>query len=214
MEDDPMNQTEMTDLDMEGDYQSSGKTTIVYQDPVADKLLSMYRTIDLEDKEMTKFALLVSPIGLIVLFYTFVSNSTAAIISFSAFTTSIVFIGISFVMLCEILKKDVGPRGMQDIAEVIREGSEGFFVTQYGTIFKYATLTAIGLFIMYAMREIPASSRLNDYFTPLSMAFITSISFMLGACCSAIAGYSGIWVSVRANLRVAAAARKCYNDAI
>jgi Na+/H+-translocating membrane pyrophosphatase len=40
------------------------------------------------------------------------------------------------------------------------------------------------------------------------------MSFMLGAVCSAIAGYAGIWVSVRANLRVAAAARKCYNDAI
>jgi Na+/H+-translocating membrane pyrophosphatase len=45
---------------------------------------------------------------------------------------------------------------MQDVAEVIREGSEGFFVTQYGTIFKYAFLTSIGLFIMYAMREIPS----------------------------------------------------------
>jgi Na+/H+-translocating membrane pyrophosphatase len=46
------------------------------------------------------------------------------------------------------------------------------------------------------------------------MAFITSISFLLGSVCSAIAGYAGIWVSVRANVRVAAAARKCYNDAI
>ena len=67
---------------------------------------------------------------------------------------------------------------------------------------------------MYAFREIPAQSKLNHFFTPLSMAFITSISFLLGAVCSAIAGYSGIWVSVRANLRVAAAAKKCYNDAI
>lgn len=46
------------------------------------------------------------------------------------------------------------------------------------------------------------------------MAFITSFSFLLGANCSALAGYAGIWVSVRANVRVAAAARKCYNDAI
>ena len=46
------------------------------------------------------------------------------------------------------------------------------------------------------------------------MAFITSISFLLGSICSAIAGYAGIWVSVRANLRVAAASRKCYNDAM
>lgn len=46
------------------------------------------------------------------------------------------------------------------------------------------------------------------------MAFITSISFLLGANCSALSGYAGIWVSVRANVRVAAAARKCYNEAI
>ena len=77
-------------------------------------------------------------------------------ISFSAWTFSIVFIGISMTILCEILMKDVGPKSMQDIAEVIRLGSEGFFVTQYGTIFFYAGCTAIGLFTMYAFREIPA----------------------------------------------------------
>ena len=46
------------------------------------------------------------------------------------------------------------------------------------------------------------------------MAFITSISFLIGANCSALSGYAGIWVSVRANLRVAAASRKCYNEAL
>jgi Na+/H+-translocating membrane pyrophosphatase len=46
------------------------------------------------------------------------------------------------------------------------------------------------------------------------MALITSVSFLIGANCSALSGYAGIWVSVRANVRVAAAARKCYNDAI
>ena len=46
------------------------------------------------------------------------------------------------------------------------------------------------------------------------MALITSVSFLIGANCSALSGYAGIWVSVRANVRVAAAARKCYNDAL
>ena len=46
------------------------------------------------------------------------------------------------------------------------------------------------------------------------MAFITMVSFLIGAGCSAIAGYSGIWVSVRANVRVAAAARNDYNEAL
>lgn len=46
------------------------------------------------------------------------------------------------------------------------------------------------------------------------MALITSASFLIGANCSALSGYAGIWVSVRANVRVAAAARKCYNEAL
>lgn len=103
---------------------------------------------------------------------------------------------------------------MQEIAEVIREGSEGFFMTQYGTIFKFAGGTGVGLFFMYLYRDIPQSSKLSEFFTPLGMAVVTTTSFYLGAICSAIAGYAGIWVSVRANLRVAAASRRCYNDAI
>ena len=104
---------------------------------------------------------MMAPVGLILFFYTFVSSSTSCLISFSAFIISIVFLIVAAVMLCDILKKDIGPRAMQDIAEVIREGSEGFFVTQYGTIFKYAFLTSIAIFIMYAMRELPAGSKLN-----------------------------------------------------
>ena len=75
-------------------------------------------------------------------------------------------------------------------------------------------MTSIGLFFLYAFREIPAKSALNEFFSPISMAFLTSLSFLLGSVCSAISGYAGIWVSVRANLRVAAAAKKDYNDAI
>jgi Na+/H+-translocating membrane pyrophosphatase len=42
---------------------------------------------------------------------------------------------------------------MQEIAEVIKDGSEGFFKTQYGTIFKLAFVGAISLFFIYSVRE-------------------------------------------------------------
>lgn len=186
----------------------------LYEDPIADRLLAFHGAVFPENNDTVKWGMLLSPLTLIVVFYYCVSNSVSSMITFSAFTFSIVFMGISMNMLVEILKKDMGPRSMQEIAEVIREGSEGFFITQYGSIFKYAFMTSMALFVMYAFREIPANSKLNEFFSPLGMAFITSISFVIGSVCSAIAGYAGIWVSVRANLRVAAASKRCYNDAI
>lgn len=103
---------------------------------------------------------------------------------------------------------------MQEVAEAIKDGSEGFFMTQYGTIFRLAFLSAIGLFVIYNFREQVPGSELNIYFSLQSQALITSLSFLIGAVCSAISGYAGIWVSVRANLRVAAAARNDYNASL
>lgn len=150
----------------------------------------------------------------IVLFALLVSSNASTLVAFTTLTVSIMFIGISMNMLGWILDKDIGPRGMQEIAEPIKEGSEGFFMTQYGTIFKLAFATSIGLFFIYNLRDAVPDSELNQYFSTLSMAFIMSSSFLIGACCSAISGYAGIWVSVRANLRVAAASRNDYNAAL
>lgn len=47
-----------------------------------------------------------------------------------------------------------------------------------------------------------------------SIAFFSGLSFLLGALFSAFSGYAGIWVSVRANVRVASASRYCYNQAL
>ena len=47
-----------------------------------------------------------------------------------------------------------------------------------------------------------------------AMAIFEGISFLLGAVCSAFSGYAGMWVSVRANIRVASACKRCYNDSI
>jgi H+-translocating diphosphatase len=150
----------------------------------------------------------------ILLFATCISSTASTLVAFVTLTISLMFVGISLNMLGWILDKDIGPRSMQEIAEPIKEGSEGFFKTQYGTIFKLAFATAIGLFFIYNMREPVPGSELNHYFSTFSMAMIMSLSFLLGACCSAISGYAGIWVSVRANLRVAAASRNDYNAAL
>jgi Na+/H+-translocating membrane pyrophosphatase len=162
-----------------------------------------------------RIILLAIPFITILLFAMFISNTTSNLIAFSALMISIFFIGISMWMLGWILDKDQGSLAMKQVADPIKEGSEGFFITQYGTIFKLAVVFAIILFMIYNMRSpVPEGSKMKEYVSDTTMALMVAISFLFGANCSAIAGYSGIWVSVRANVRVAAACKRCYNDAL
>src|SRR5205085_4183945 len=49
---------------------------------------------------------------------------------------------------------------------------------------------------------------------PKAFAMYVTVSFLLGAISSGIAGYVGMWVSIRTNIRVASAAMTSLNDAL
>jgi len=66
--------------------------------------------------------------------------------------------------------------------------------------------------IVYYTRKIPETTGVQ--ITSTAMALFEGLSFMLGAVCSAFSGYAGMWVSVRANIRVASACKRCYNESI
>jgi len=178
-----------------------------------ETISGLYQQFWIDNKLVVGGILVGGPIS-ILLFYLFISSSFSNLIAYSAMTVSLTFILISVGLLGWILAFPVGPRAMQEISETIREGSEGFFMTQYGTISKFASVTSIVIFFIYAVRDPNPASKLNEYFSINGMAFITSACFLLGASCSAIAGYAGIWVSVRANIRVAVASRNDYNAAL
>jgi len=121
----------------------------------------------------------------------------------------------SLKVLLRILSKDTGNERMIEISDAIREGSEGFFMTQYNAIFKLSIIFGLIIFIFYLGRNISGGEDFISMTLGKTMtAFFVVFSFFLGAFCSAFAGYSGMWVSVRANLRVAASAMRCYNDAL
>ena len=73
--------------------------------------------------------------------------------------------------------------------------------------------TTAVIFVTYFLKSIP-DNELSSMMSNYSMAFFSAFSFLLGAAFSGLSGYAGIWVSVRANLRVASAARTCYHTAL
>ncbi len=116
------------------------------------------------------------------------------------------FLGVSVLALLaaglfarQVLAADTGTPAMQKIAAAIREGAEAFLWRQYKTIYLFSLLAGAALFGMYFSSK------------GLELAWRTVIAFFAGAICSGLAGLSGMLVSIRANLRTAAAGRTSLN---
>src|ERR1700691_288797 len=102
-----------------------------------------------------------------------------------------------------VLAYDTGTPEMQVISNAIREGAEAFMSRQYTTIAALAVVLAIALFVGY---------KFSDFTAPLAGKVV--ISFLIGAICSGFAGYTGMFVSIRTNIRAASAARSSLGKAL
>ncbi|MEK7377432.1 MAG: sodium-translocating pyrophosphatase [Candidatus Binatota bacterium] len=110
-----------------------------------------------------------------------------------------------------VLRHDSGTKEMQEISDAIKEGAEAFLARQNKTILLLAAPLALLIFVLYGFVR---SSNPADPAPPLELAFWTTFSFVLGALCSVIAGYVGMWVSIRANIRTASAVRTSLNQGL
>jgi K(+)-stimulated pyrophosphate-energized sodium pump len=101
-----------------------------------------------------------------------------------------------------VLQQGTGTAEMQQIAAAIREGAEAFLKRQYRTIGLMTLGLAVLMCILYGF--------IKDWDTSLKMTF----AFVLGAACSALSGYIGMYISIRANVRTANAARTSIGQAL
>lgn len=118
-----------------------------------------------------------------------------------------VVVGISLVyaywLAQWVLSKSEGKQAMQEVSTPIREGANAFLYIQYTTIAKFSLVLAAIIFIIYAFLR---GQTADEKVAPISMAFVTVVAFLFGAFCSGFSGVMGMWISVRTNVRAAAAA--------
>lgn len=102
-----------------------------------------------------------------------------------------------------VLGSDMGTSAMQEISNAIKEGAEAFLKRQYSTIIMLSIALAVLMFIVY--RFVAGNSE---------VAWQTTVAFLFGAGCSALAGYIGMWISIRSNIRTASAVRTSLDRAL
>ncbi len=101
-------------------------------------------------------------------------------------------VGMALVFRAKVLAAGEGTEGMQRIAQAVQEGAAAYLGRQFRTLGVFAVLAFLVLL------ALPADD--------LVLRVFRSVFFLVGAGFSASIGYLGMWLAVRANLRVAAAA--------
>jgi K(+)-stimulated pyrophosphate-energized sodium pump len=123
---------------------------------------------------------------------------------------SVLSLVVAFVLARQVLSAETGTAAMQEIAAAIRVGAEAFLARQYRTIGLLSLVAAAVIFgFYYINRDVANIAEMGA-----GTAWKVTLSFATGALCSAIAGYIGMFVSIRANLRTAAAAMTSLDRAL
>ncbi len=111
-----------------------------------------------------------------------------------------------------VLARDTGSSEMRRISDAIKEGAEAFMRRQNWTIIVLAVACAAIIFVGYGF--LRAHRAFDPVGSSYKLAFWITFSFFTGALCSVFAGYVGMWVSIRSNIRTANAALSSLNDAL
>ncbi|MCL1922347.1 MAG: sodium-translocating pyrophosphatase [Propionibacteriaceae bacterium] len=123
---------------------------------------------------------------------------------YAAPVAGLISVLVSIVLAWRILRLDAGDERMKEIALAIQEGAMAYLKRQYQTIGVVAGILAVVILFAFGWAE-----------SSWSLAgWKLALSFVVGTFASGLAGFIGMNVSVRANVRTAAAARTSLKSAL
>lgn len=111
-----------------------------------------------------------------------------------AIFASLISIGYALFLVFKINKEPAGEGKMIEVAQAIKEGAQAYMNRQYKTIGLVAFVVAAVLYF--------------------GLGFVAALGFLIGAFASALAGFIGMYVAVRANVRTAQAAKEGVSPAL
>jgi K(+)-stimulated pyrophosphate-energized sodium pump len=122
--------------------------------------------------------------------------------------------GVAFYLARWVLSQDTGTPEMRKVSDAIFTGAQAFLRRQYLTITYLALAGAVVIGALLSFLTNYASPHATGFDIWYWVGIRTALSFLFGAFCSGLAGYIGMQIAVRSNIRTASAARRGLGDAL
>jgi Na+/H+-translocating membrane pyrophosphatase len=129
-------------------------------------------------------------------------GDTEWLILWAVLASSFVAVGYGFYLVKRVIRQDPGPAKMTDVSKAIEEGAMAYLGRQFRTMIWFVGGLTVLLFFVY-------QDLYPDWKFPAGIA----VAFLMGVMASYGAGYVGMWLAVKGNVRTANTALKSFKDA-
>jgi K(+)-stimulated pyrophosphate-energized sodium pump len=117
--------------------------------------------------------------------------------------SAFIALGYGAYLARKTIQEDPGSQAMQDVARAIEEGALAYLARQVKTMIWFVIAITIGLFFMY-----------RGIYEGMLLPLGVSLAFFMGVAASYGAGYVGMWLAVKGNVRTAAAALHSFKSSL
>jgi K(+)-stimulated pyrophosphate-energized sodium pump len=124
----------------------------------------------------------------------------------------VITIIFALLLIRNVMKRPTGTPKMKEIGDIIFRGAWAFLKRQYSTIAMFTV--AIAIIIGVLVGVLGHTGVEQHGYSNFDVGWRTSIAFLVGAFCSGLAGFIGMYIAVKSNVRCAAAAQKSLKDAV
>jgi K(+)-stimulated pyrophosphate-energized sodium pump len=118
--------------------------------------------------------------------------------------SALVALGYGLYLVRIVLQASPGPKSMTDVADAIEQGAMAYLRRQVRTMIWFVIAITIALFLMYR----------SVYPDRLDLSLGIAIAFLMGVSASYGAGFVGMWLAVKGNVRSANAALSSFKDSM
>ena len=117
--------------------------------------------------------------------------------------SAFIALGYGVYLARKTIAEDPGSQAMQEVALAIEEGAFAYLARQVKTMIWFVIAITIGLFFMY-----------RGIYEGMLLPLGVSLAFFMGVAASYGAGYVGMWLAVKGNVRTAAAALHSFKSSL